>query len=115
MTRTADGRRVHPSGGRRVQSAWGPSCDEVERVSTDDLMSPPNAGPRRCRSVGLLAALSAPTRNVTVSFAALSYAGRLRITLAADPGTCPDLSALRQMLDEEVRVLTAAEQPRRTP
>ncbi len=52
--------------------------------------------------------LSAPTGNVTVSFAVLSYAGGLRITLAADPDTCPDLSRLREMLDEEVRVLTAA-------
>ena len=53
--------------------------------------------------------LSAPTGNVTVSFAALSYAGSLTITLAADPDTCPDLSELREMVDEEVRVLTAAE------
>jgi diacylglycerol O-acyltransferase len=53
--------------------------------------------------------LSAPTGNVTVSFAVLSYAGSLRITLAADPDTCPDLSELRKLLDEEVRVLTAAE------
>lgn len=50
--------------------------------------------------------LSAPTGNVTVAFAVLSYAGSLRITLAADPDTCPDLSELREMVDEELRVLT---------
>ena len=52
---------------------------------------------------------------VAMIFTALSYAGRLRITLAADPDTCPDLSALRRMLDEEVRVLTAADRCLRTP
>lgn len=53
--------------------------------------------------------LSAATGNVTVAFAVLSYAGSLRITLAADPDTCPDLSELREVLEEELRVLTAAE------
>jgi diacylglycerol O-acyltransferase / wax synthase len=43
---------------------------------------------------------------VTVSFAVLSYAGSLTITLIADPDTCPDLSDLRDALEEEVRVLT---------
>jgi diacylglycerol O-acyltransferase / wax synthase len=45
---------------------------------------------------------------VTVSFAVLSYAGSLTITLIADPDTCPDLSDLRDALEEEVRVLTAS-------
>ena len=52
--------------------------------------------------------LSAATGNVTVSFAVLSYAGSLTITLIADPDTCPDLSELRDALEEEVRVLTAS-------
>lgn len=45
--------------------------------------------------------------NVTVSFAVLSYAGSLTITLIADPDTCPDLSDLRDMIEEELHVLTA--------
>lgn len=49
--------------------------------------------------------LSAATGNVTVSFAVLSYAGSLAIILIADPDTCPDLSALRDALEEELRVL----------
>jgi diacylglycerol O-acyltransferase / wax synthase len=52
--------------------------------------------------------LSAASGNVTVSFAVLSYAGSLTITLIADPDTCPDLSDLRDVLEEEVRVLTAS-------
>ncbi|MEP7369681.1 MAG: wax ester/triacylglycerol synthase domain-containing protein [Dermatophilaceae bacterium] len=52
--------------------------------------------------------LSAASGNVTVSFAVLSYAGSLTITLIADPETCPDLSDLRNVLEEEVRVLTAS-------
>jgi diacylglycerol O-acyltransferase / wax synthase len=54
--------------------------------------------------------LSAPSGNVTVSFAVLSYAGSLTITLIADPDTCPDLSDLRDALEEEVRVLTGMTQ-----
>lgn len=67
------------------------------------------------RPITAVIPLSAPTGNVTVSFAALSYAGHLRITLAADPDTCLDLPALREMLDEELRVLTAADRCWRTP
>jgi hypothetical protein len=52
--------------------------------------------------------LSAATGNVTVSFAVLSYAGTLTITLIADPDTCPDLATLRDTLEEELKVLTAA-------
>jgi diacylglycerol O-acyltransferase len=53
--------------------------------------------------------LSAATGNVTVSFAVLSYAGNLTITLIADPDTCPDLSELRDILEEELRVVTAVD------
>ena len=52
--------------------------------------------------------LSSASGNVTVSFAVLSYAGSLTITLIADPDTCPDLSELRDALEDEVHVLTAS-------
>ncbi|MCU1453204.1 MAG: hypothetical protein JWN46_1350 [Acidimicrobiales bacterium] len=48
------------------------------------------------------------TGNVTVSFAVLSYAGALNITVIADPDACPDLPALRQTLDDELRRLGTA-------
>ena len=51
--------------------------------------------------------------NVTVSFAVLSYAGSLTVTLVADPGTCPDLSELRDALEEELHVLVQSDQPTR--
>ena len=49
--------------------------------------------------------LSAATGNVTVAFAALSYAGTLAITLVADPEACPDLPALREALVAELAAL----------
>jgi hypothetical protein len=52
--------------------------------------------------------LSAASGNVTVSFAVLSYADSLTITLIADPDSCSDLSTLRDALDEELRVLIAS-------
>jgi diacylglycerol O-acyltransferase len=52
--------------------------------------------------------LSAASGNVTVSFAVLSYADSLTITLIADPDSCHDLSKLRDALHEELRVLIAS-------
>ncbi|WP_120339719.1 wax ester/triacylglycerol synthase domain-containing protein [Cryobacterium soli] len=49
--------------------------------------------------------LSAATGNVTVAFAALSYAGTLVITIVADPDACPDLQALREALVTELAAL----------
>ena len=58
-----------------------------------------------CPITGIIP-LSVATGNVTVSFAVLSYAGSLTVTLIADPETCPDLSVLGEALSEEFRVLT---------
>ncbi len=43
------------------------------------------------------------TGNVTVSFAVLSYAGTLAITLIADPDACPDLDTLSGALRAELQ------------
>ena len=69
-------------------------------------------GPKSClsflgRPITSIIPLSSASGNVTVSFAVLSYAGSLAITLIADPDTCPDLSDLRDALEEEVHVLSA--------
>jgi WS/DGAT/MGAT family acyltransferase len=45
--------------------------------------------------------LAVVTGNVTVSIAVLSYAGRLTITVIADPATCPEIEELRDSIDEE--------------
>lgn len=44
--------------------------------------------------------------NITVSFAVLSYAGRLTIILVTDPDAWPDLTALRDARVAELGVLT---------
>ncbi len=40
--------------------------------------------------------------NVTVAFAVLSYAGRLGVTIVADPDACEDLNVIRDALQEEL-------------
>lgn len=49
-----------------------------------------------------VAPLAVVTGNVTVSFAVLSYAGRLVVTVIADPDACPDLDRLAALVDEEL-------------
>ena len=46
--------------------------------------------------------LAVATGNVTVSFTALSYAGRLVITISADPDTCPDFEQLQHELHRQL-------------
>jgi WS/DGAT/MGAT family acyltransferase len=42
------------------------------------------------------------TGNVTVAFAVLSYAGRLDVTVLADPRACPDWRSIHQVLQREL-------------
>jgi diacylglycerol O-acyltransferase / wax synthase len=51
-------------------------------------------------------AVSAIAGNVTVAFAALSYAGTLDVTVIADPDRCPDLLELADGLQRELDALT---------
>jgi WS/DGAT/MGAT family acyltransferase len=51
--------------------------------------------------------VSSISGNVTVAFAALSYAGVLVVTVVADPRRCPDLPALVTHLQGELDRLTA--------
>jgi diacylglycerol O-acyltransferase / wax synthase len=50
--------------------------------------------------------LATASGNVTVSFAVLSYAGRLTVTLIADLQTCPDQGRLQMLLEAEFAALT---------
>ncbi|PXA68218.1 wax ester/triacylglycerol synthase domain-containing protein [Cryobacterium arcticum] len=61
--------------------------------------------------VTALLPLSAPTGNVTVAFAVLSYAGTLAITLVADLDACPDLTTLRSLLVQELAGFAVPESP----
>ena len=47
-------------------------------------------------------AISPIAGNVTVAFAALSYAGRLTVTVIADPETCPDMEILAAVLQQQL-------------
>ena len=51
-------------------------------------------------------ALAVVTGNVTVSFAALSYAGMLAVTVVADPDACPDLDGLGRLLQQHLDEIT---------
>jgi len=55
-----------------------------------------------------LIAVSGIPGNVTVAFVALSYAGRLTVTVVADPGRCPDFGDVATALQQELQALTAA-------
>jgi diacylglycerol O-acyltransferase / wax synthase len=54
--------------------------------------------------VGLIP-LSATTGNVTVAFAALSYADAFTVTVVADPDHVPDLLVLTEALQAELDLL----------
>lgn len=47
--------------------------------------------------------LTTTTGNVTVAFAVFSHAGRLTVSVVADPVGCPDLPALVDLLQNELR------------
>jgi hypothetical protein len=49
--------------------------------------------------------------NVTVSFAVLSYTGRLTVTIISDLTTCPDLDILREALTAELAAVTGTARP----
>jgi diacylglycerol O-acyltransferase len=51
--------------------------------------------------------LSLGSGNVTVAFTALSYRGRLVVTINADPLTCPDVDRLCQALADQLSALPA--------
>jgi WS/DGAT/MGAT family acyltransferase len=67
-----------------------------------DLVGP--VRPVTLGGAGVLAVLplSHLTGNVTVTFAAMSYAGTLAVTVTADPDACPDLDVLGRLLQTEL-------------
>lgn len=63
------------------------------------------------RPVTGIVPVSPITGNVTVGFAALSYAGRVGVTVIADPAHCPDLPELVSFLQDELDLLTGERAP----
>ncbi len=56
-------------------------------------------------------ALSVVTGNVAVSFAALSYAGTLTVTIITDPDVVPDLEVLRDAVEQRLAELVSPHPP----
>lgn len=56
--------------------------------------------------------VSATAGNVTVVFAALSYAGVLAVTVCGDPDACPDLAEIAPALQAELAALPSGHAPR---
>jgi diacylglycerol O-acyltransferase len=56
-----------------------------------------------------ITAVTTTTGNVTVAFAALSYAGTLAVTVVADAERCPDLPVLAAALREQLDELTSSQ------
>jgi len=70
-------------------------------------------GPREPLSVGSLRIaelipVPAISGNVGIAFAVLSYAGRLTVTVIADPDRCPDVERLAQRVQAQLDALVPA-------
>jgi WS/DGAT/MGAT family acyltransferase len=55
--------------------------------------------------IDAIAAIAVVTGNVTLSFAAISYAGKVTVTVIADPDVCPDLLELHRELQRQLALL----------
>ncbi len=64
------------------------------------------------RPLAELIPLSLAAGNVSVAFTALSYRGRLTVTVNADAVTCPDLDRLGEALTDRLQELTRPASPR---
>jgi diacylglycerol O-acyltransferase len=82
--------------------------DHQRRISTyvTDLRGPAEPLTFAAAPVEDVIAVTTVTGNVTVAFAALSYAGELTVTVVADPDRCPDLPVLAAALQAELDTLT---------
>ena len=55
--------------------------------------------------------LGVPTCNLPVTFAVVTYAGSLAITMVSDQDVCPDIRMLRAWLIEELRTFPSLPPP----
>ncbi|MBA3905432.1 MAG: DUF1298 domain-containing protein [Pseudonocardiales bacterium] len=129
LTRIAAITRVHRAGARgasaplvgialRAIAALGALrwfIDHQRQVTTfvTDLRGPAERLMFAGASVDDVIALSTASGNVTVAFAAFSYAGAITVTVVADPDRCPDLSVLTAALGAELDALTGRCSPLR--
>ena len=87
--------------------AWFMNHQHMVHTFVTNLRGP--AEPLRLGGATISAVLpvSATTGNVPVAFAALSYAGRLVVTVIADPDAVPDMAVLAASLQDELNALTS--------
>lgn len=84
--------------------------DRQRLVSTflTNVAGPPRPLHLAGRTVTAVTPLTVTAGNVGVAFAALSYAGRLGVTVVVDPDVVPELERLAGHLDAELGALTGA-------
>ncbi len=90
--------------------AWFINRQRLVHTFVTNLHGPGNELSFAGTAVDGIAAVAVVTGNVTVSFAAISYAGALTVTVIADPDACPDLAALRRALERQLDLLAAQHQ-----
>jgi WS/DGAT/MGAT family acyltransferase len=88
---------------------WFASHQRVVHTFVTNLHGPENPLTFGGAAVQAIIPIPSTTGNVTVTFAAASYAGTLRITILSDPARMPDAPALAAALRHE---LSASDKPR---
>ena len=118
ITRTAEITREHKSGARGASAAlfvpaflllarigllrWFASHQRVVQTFVTNLHGPEDPLTFGGAAVRAIIPIPSTTGNVTVTFAAASYAGTLRITILSDPSRMPDAAALAVALRHEL-------------
>ena len=85
--------------------SWFTSHQRVVQTFVTNLRGPGDPLTFGGAAVRAIIPIPSTTGNVTVTFAAASYAGTLRITILSDPARTPDAAALRHELSAEVQAL----------
>jgi hypothetical protein len=81
---------------------WFASHQRVVQTFVTNLRGPENPLTFGGAAVRVIIPIPSTTGNVTVTFAAASYAGTLRITILSDPARMPDAPALAAALRHEL-------------
>jgi diacylglycerol O-acyltransferase / wax synthase len=81
---------------------WFANHQRLVHTFATDLRGPEHPFTFGGAAVRAIIPVSSVNGNVTVSFAAMSYAGTLRITIVSDPARVPDAPALAAALDHEL-------------
>jgi diacylglycerol O-acyltransferase / wax synthase len=81
---------------------WFANHQRLVQTFATDLLGPERPLTFCGAAVRAIIPIPSTTGNITVTFAALSYAGTLRITILSDPGRVPDAPALAAALGHEL-------------